>query len=816
MAKPKGLVIAEKPSERRVMEKVYKDHVSEIPYDLTFMEQRGHLLTLKLPDELDEEQKSWCWENLPFHPEDHGGWQYKVIQEKKVGKFLTAKERFYAIKDELSSGDYDFVVNAGDPDQEGELLVRMVLSGLKNKLPVKRYWTNATTELEVLDALKNLRDDDKDPMLVNLLAAAYGRQHSDYRFGMNITRAASLKMGSTVACGRVKTPILSIVCKREKEIKDFTPTTCYGVVAKYGEDFTGQLYDASTIEAEVSTEEGKKGEGASSEEKDAGIVWFDTKEEAMEVIDALSRLATVVSYETNRETKYAPKLFKLATAQIAAGKLGYDSSQTLEIIQSLYEKGYLTYPRTDCEYLSSKENFSAMLNAASSVPALKPFIDKIDPSVIGKVKSTKKWVNDKQINEAGHTALVPTTSKPKFESLSPDEQAIYQLVCTQFVAIFLPPMLQDKTVLIADIDGKTFKSNGKTLIDPGYTTLLKTKITDVEIPKHASGDRLSVDSFDVSTKTTTCPKRFTDADLIAACETPHKYLNDPRLKALGKRLSIGTPATRASIIKELIEKNRYLQVVSEKKAKYVVPTDVGMTIYENLKDLDICKIDLTGQWEEKLEMVRKGAMSLADLEVGMKAHVEELVNDIKSNTDMEVIKSAAKREIVCKCPSCGGNIISGNKGFYCSNYKSGCQMGAFKSVCDTVIKDSDFANMIAGKIVNVVIKKGEKKWPQDLKYNAETHKIEFVQAPPSTSKYKCPKCGKELTEDARKYYCSSSCGFQFWKMAAGKVLTGSQIEKFFTTGSTGLVKGMKSKSGKTFDAKIVLNAEKTGTSFEFE
>ena len=233
----RALLIAEKPSLRRTIEDVYNKHQSEIPYNITFMEQRGHLLTLKYPNEIDEAQKEWSWENLPFHPEEHGGWQYKIISEKKVGSFLTAEERFKNIREELSSGSYDFVINAGDPDQEGELLVRIVLSAIRNTLPIKRYWSNDTTEEKVLEALQNLRDDDNDPMLKNLLAAAYGRQHSDYRFGMNITRAATLRMGTMVACGRVKTPILAIVCRRENEIKNFKPSTPYGVVANYAEGF---------------------------------------------------------------------------------------------------------------------------------------------------------------------------------------------------------------------------------------------------------------------------------------------------------------------------------------------------------------------------------------------------------------------------------------------------------------------------------------------------------------------------------------------------------------------------------------------------
>ena len=802
----KALLIAEKPSLRRTLEDVYNKHKSEIPYSVTFMDQRGHLLTLKSPDELDEELKDWSWDTLPIHPEEHGGWKYKVIEEKKTGTFLTSKERFYAIRDELKSGGYDFIINAGDPDQEGELLIRIVLSALGTKLPIKRYWSNDTTEAKVLDAFKNLRDDEHDPMLVNLLAAAYGRQHSDYRFGMNLSRAASLKMNSRVACGRVKTPIMSIVCKREKEIENFKPSTCYGVKANYSEGFSGNLYDISTVvEAD---EDGKDNESA-------GIVWFDNESDAKAFRDKLTNTARVSDYKAKRVETLAPKLFKLATAQIAAGKLGYNASETLSIIQSLYDKGYMSYPRTDCEYLSSGENLSKMIESASCVPDLAPFISKIDPAVIGKVKSTKKWVNDKALTESGHSALVPTAVKPDFTKLSEDEQKIYTLICRQFIAIFLPPLVQDKTLMMCDISGEYFKSTGKTLVSPGFSEIFGTKFTDMVIPEHSVGDILDVNDFEITSKTTTCPKRFTDASLIEMCESPAKYLEDSKYKALGKNLKIGTPATRASIIEELIKRDKYLQRTKEKKTEYIIPTDAGMRIYENIKDCDICKVDLTGEWEEKLEAVRRGELTLSALEEGMISHVNRLLSDMK-DAKMTPLESK-KFATVATCPECGMDIISGPKGFYCSGYKEkGCGIGAYKMICDSTITDEEFATMLTGATIKKMLKKGSTTWEQELKYNFAEHKFDFVKAEARSTEYTCPKCGKLLADTGRTLKCDDACGFVFWKTTCGKALTEEQIGKFFNSGSTGLIRGLKGKSGKSFNAEIVLSDDKKGTKFKFE
>ncbi len=803
----KALLIAEKPSLRRIIEDVYKKHKSTIPYDIDFMDQRGHLLTLKMPDEIDEALKKWDWETLPIHPENYGGFKYKIIEEKKVGSFLTSKERFNAIKKQLSTNDYDFVINAGDPDQEGELLIRIVLSALRNTLPVKRYWSNDTTEAKVLDALLHLKDDDTDPMLLNLLAAAYARQHSDYRFGVNGSRACSLKMDMRVATGRVESTIQAFVCRREEEIMNFVPKTVYGVKAVYSEGFEGILFDSSNAESSEESDE---------KEENSGIIWFDTKEEAEAFISSLRLSSTVTLFETKRVESFAPKLFKLASAQVMASKIGFSSSKTLETIQSLYDKGYLSYPRTDCEFVSSGENFSAMLESAACVPFLEPFVKSITPSAIGKVKATKKWVNNKKLQESGHSALVPTTKKPDFSTLSDDEQKIYTLICRQFVAIFLPPLVQDKTLLISDCDGNTFKSTGKTLVDAGYSKIFNAKFTDMEIPVHKKGDSLTVNEFSINEKTSTCPKRFTDGDLIAVCEAPHKYLDDMRLKALGKNLKVGTPATRANIIERLIIRDKYLARVKEKKVEYVVPTKLGMAIYQNLKDVALFKVDMTGQWEEKLEAVRKGELTLKELEKEMKVDVDRLVEEIRTSTTIRPVKREKKFEEIGTCPNCGGTLIASEKGFFCKNYRDkDCKVGAFAKLCDSTISKEEFLSLISGKEIIKELKKDKHSWKQRLIYNFKTNKIEFFSSTEDTE-YKCPKCGCPITKTDHYFECSNECGFKFYRTPGGHELTESEAKSFFTTGKTGVIKKMKGKNGRYYSANLIWNPDKDGGAVEYK
>ena len=779
----KALLIAEKPDLMRKIEEVYNAHRSSIPYSVDFTAQRGHLVTLMLPDELDESQSDWSWENLPFEPEKFGGWKYKLIKEKKTGSFLTAQERYDIIKKKLDSNDYDFVIHAGDPDQEGELLVNIVLQYANNRIPVKRFWTNDLTESHILGALQNLRDESKDAMLQNLMNAAVARQHSDYRFGMNVSRAATLQMNGRVACGRVKTPILAIVCRREDEIKNFKAQTEYGVKAQYAgfgdnkEGFTGQLFIAGDID-----------EKEEDEDKKNGIVWYPDKDAARDKIDELSHFssAEVMSYTSEEVKTYAPKLFKLATLQIEAGKMGFNDGDTLKIIQSLYEKKLLSYPRTDCEYLSSEEDFYGILRAVQKVPEFDPYIKTISTGAIERVKHTKKWINDKALEDAGHSAIRPTTEFANFSSLSKEEQIIYSLVCRRFVSIFLPPLIQNKTKLITNINNNTFVSNGKTLVDPGYSAIFGTKFTDMVIPPVEVGAFINVDGYDIAEKTSKCPKRYTSPDMIAVCENPAKFLEDKSLKALGKRLKIGTPATRSSIIEQLIKKDHYLELKKEGKRTVLVPTPMGAAIIKNLGPCDICKVDLTGEWEEKLEDVRTGNMTLDAIEAEMKTGVVSMIEDIK-RTPMTPFVKKSSTKVVGICPQCGNEIIESEYGYSCRGYKkdgSGCNIKLWKNKWNATFTVDDFYALIQDKkVIEKEITVSLKTWVQPIRYNFSAFDVEYVEADGKTI-CDCPHCNGRIFATERMFKCENGdlsvqravCGFdisdfQFIELINGEVLT---------------------------------------------
>ena len=809
------LLIAEKPDLMRKIEHCYKSNRDKIPYEIDFVSQRGHLVTLKYPDEIDESLKDWTWDTLPINPEEHGGWQYKIIKDKKTGNFLTSRERYDEIKAALKSGKYDGVINAGDPDQEGELLIRIVLKHMKNKLPIKRFWTNDLTEGRILDALLNLRDDDNDAALKNLLDAAYGRQHSDYRFGMNLSRAATLKMGTRVACGRVKTPILAIVCKRENEINNFRPETVYGVKASYEEGFDGTLISSGKQEEDYEEED-------EPDDSMKGVVWFKDKREAQAVIDEINgKDAVVEEYKAKRQQTYAPKLFKLATAQVEAGKMGYSAADTLRIIQGLYEKKILSYPRTGCEYLGGDEDFEAMLNAAATVPELKEFVDRITDKDIERVKRTRTWVNSEALEEEGHSALVPTTAKPEWSEMEDEEKDIYSMICRQFVAPFLPPLIQDRAELTARCGKRLFKSTGKTLVDPGWTEVFGRKFSDTQIPAHKKGDMLDIKKLSISEKTSVCPKRYTTADLIAVCENPLKFLNDKSLKKLGKKLKIGTPATRANIIEELVRTDKYLKKIKEGRREVVVPTTTGKEIIDNIGDCDICKVDLTGEWEEKLEKVRSGKLSLTELEEGMKHHVARLVEDFKHRDMKPVTPVSDGYQQIGICPRCGGRLMQGPTRFYCSGYKDGCKAGGFRERNGVIISADEYLDMVRnGTELKKTAEKDGRTWEQKVKCDPETLRIIYPSDKKETP-YTCPFCGGKIIESAKAYYCENSgdddgCGFRISKSFSGKTIEKEEFVRLFTEGASGVIEGLYSKkTNKYFAAKMVADKEKNKIVLKF-
>lgn len=673
----KAFVIAEKPSLLRSILSAYKNHASEFDFELEGIAQAGHLFGLKYPGEMDESMKKWEMENYPWFPDKY---EYKITDDKSYKR--TKSQIFQEIKKAIHSGKYDFIIHAGDSDQEGEILIRETLIEAKNTLPVMRFWVNATTEEEYVHGLKELEPDDK-PFYENMYQAALARQHSDYLIGMNLSPVVSLKANETAHIGRLKTFINALIVKRELEIMQWKPSSTYVAVAQYKEGFTGTYPEP-----------------------------FATEKEALAFTKELSNQAVVRAHETKRTKKYAPNLFKLSTLQIAASKKGYSAENVQDICQSLYEKGYLSYPRTSCEYVNDSANFTGMLKSAKAFPELVPFIDGIDSAAIERVKKNKNYVRNEEVADAGHMALTPTTQSPNLSKLSTEEKDILYMVYAQYVAIFLPPLVQDKTKIVTVNNGYEFITNGKVLIDEGFTKLLTMKLEDTPLPVIKEGATVHVKEFNTVEKKATPPKRYTDGTLIEALEQPAKYLEDSSLRGLGKviDISIGRPSTRAPILKELIA----LGYLTHEK-KNLKPTEKGFRYAYNIQTSSLCKADTTALWEEKLEKIRKGTMKREDFESQIRDYIVGEISQLKT-----VKMKQAKKEgvdVIGTCPKCGADFITGQYGSYCQG-KCGFVLKQFRGKKLTeaqkkkILKGQpvDLKNLTAksGKSYNMRIKPTEK------------------------------------------------------------------------------------------------------------
>lgn len=804
MSKPKALLIAEKPSLMRDIKNAYNHCADKVEYDIDFVAQVGHLVELLDPIEVNPIYKDWNVEYLPINPENEGGWKYKVKKD--------VKDVFDDIKNKINSGNYQYIIHAGDPDQEGELLVNLVLQKVGNKLPVLRFWSNDTTQTALENALQDLKNDN-DTRYQNLFNAALIRQHADWLFGMNGSRAIADRIyagrGNKIAAGRVMTWVQTAIVDREDEIKNFIPKTVYGLKIDF--DATNGTYTGNLYEPPSNTDKDKK--KSKEDETTAGFVYFDTKKEAEDLLNSLSNIGIVDSITTERVTTYAPKLYKLATAQSDGAKLGYTSNKTLEIIQSLYEKHLVSYPRTDCEVLSSNENLKAMIASASAVPEFTKAAQDAVGS-IGKVLGTKKYVNDTELQKHGHSALVPTTNKPDISSLTNDELTIYKMIAKRFLAIFQPPLIQDKTSIITKVDDKLFKTSGKTIIDKGFMDFLGSDVKDVNVPKVEKGESVTVSNKSISEKTSTCPKRFTDGTIIDAMEKPTKYLSDPTIKDSVKDLSIGTPATRGSIIEKLV-KDKY--IIRQKNE--LVPTEFSMFMIHAIRGISICRADTTGEWEQTLMGVRMGEIPKENAEKYITDQLDTLLKDTKGINKVSYGNDGFAKEPIMPCPNCGKNIYESARNYYCEGYRDGCKLSIMKTLGkNTQVTKEDLINLLSGKTIKkkYTKKDGSKTWDQEFKYDPEAEwNPTFCERKAENTNLFCPECKSSLQKEGSWIKCN--CGFKVWSAPANKQLTEEELGYIFSHGcSESKIKGFVSKAGKKFDAKLKLTCDGSNSKIEFD
>jgi DNA topoisomerase-3 len=781
----KSLILAEKPSVARDLAgalgqfKNKDGYLENDKYVVTWA--IGHLVELANPEDYDPQLKKWAFETLPIMPE-----KFKLKANSGT------KKQFKVVKELLNRSDIEQLICATDAGREGELIFRYIYRLAGCKKPFKRLWLSETTPAAVKKGFASLRpgcDFDR------LAAAAEARSRADWLIGINATRAFSVRYKVLLSVGRVQTPTLALIVNREREIKNFMSTPYWELHAQFAKN-DGQNYTGKWFHGEQNR--------------------FNTPEEARIVqVKVNGQPATVVEVEEKDISEQPPMLFNLNDLQKEANKkFGISAAKTLEAAQSLYEtRKLVTYPRTDSRHITRElaETIPGRLAILAGLDEYGPFAATAQAAGI----PGKRYVDDGKVSD--HTALIPTTVKPDFAKLTPNERNIYDLVVRRFLAIFYPAARYKQTRVVTESAGETFVTAGKVELEKGWKAVYapvengdKHEGEPGAVPALVPGEALLTEKTEIQEKKTQPPKRYTEASLLAVMEGASRLLDDRELKEAMKGHGLGTPATRASIIERLI-KVGYI----ERNKKTLVPTEKGVALIDLVPDI-IKNPELTGRWEKTLADIETGTADPQEFMAGIKKLAGEIVELVRNQAANQL---QANQDPLGKCPICGKEVIEGNKGYGCSGYKEGCKFVIWKEIAGKKITPAQAkALLVKGKTGIIKGFKSKKGNKFDAVLQLKDGKVEFWFDNDNTKQAigKCPLCGKDITESAKGYGCTGykeGCKFVIWKEIAGKKITPAQAKALLAKGKTGTIKGFKSKTGKKFDAVLVLQDGKVG--FEF-
>ena len=616
----------------------------------------GHLITMSYPEKYDEKFKRWSLDTLPFLPKE---FKYEVIDGVKT--------QFDIVSKLLNREDVDTIYICTDSGREGEYIYRLVdmMAGVKDKVR-KRVWIDSQTEEEIRRGIKDAKDWS---YYDNLSAAAFLRAKEDYLMGINFSRILTLKYSRNVAnflkldravlsVGRVMTCVVGMVVNREREIRNFVKTPFYKVLAKF--ENQGMF-----IDGEWKVNEKSKYFNSPMLYKDNGfrekIYAQKLIEHVEEIANKNGREAEVLSNEKKKEVKNPPLLFNLAEAQNECSKrFKISPDETLKIIQELYEKKLVTYPRTDARVLSSAvaKEIDKNIRGLCKFPLLADFANDILNKGTYKNISKTKYVNDSQITD--HYAIIPT-GFGNMNSLGRLQMLIYELICRRFLAIFYPPAIYQKFAIKFGIGDEIFITNTKVCIERGFLDVLSPLKEegdddgDSQKPEYINmisslrkGSKLRLDSLSIKEGETVPPKRYSSGSIILAMENAGQLIEDEELRSQIKGSGIGTSATRADILKKLFA-IKYLAL--NKKTQIITPTLFGEIVYEvvNCSISQLLNPELTASWEKGLTMVSNGDISsdeyMTKLErfVGIRClNVKQLNNQYSLNAVFEKISKEYK------------------------------------------------------------------------------------------------------------------------------------------------------------------------------
>jgi DNA topoisomerase-3 len=665
----KTLLVAEKPSVgqdlARVLPGTFKKQEGflEGP-DHVVTWAVGHLVQLAEPEAYDPKYKSWRMGDLPIVPE-----RFKLVVRDE-----RSRKQMSVVTKQLGREDIEAVVNACDAGREGELIFAYLFEKAKGKKPVKRLWLNSMTNAAMKSALAALRPAEE---FERLEEAARSRSEADWIVGMNATRAATIRLRSSfdgaVSLGRVQTPTLAIVARREEEIKAFTPEPYWLVDATFaagpldGEPAGAERTYLGHFQAPPGSPGNTKGPR------------IGTETEAQAIVAACSgRPGTITKLEKKEQREKAPMLYDLTTLQREANnRYGFSAKRTLGAAQRLYEEHKaLTYPRTNSRYLTTDmvdeiKPIAELVGARSEYRKGAEYVTGLDVLPLGRV------VNDEKVTD--HHAIIPTRSEHNLEKMGSDDRRVYDMAVRRFLAVFHPEAVFENTKVETTVTaaegegaGYLFRTRGKLLQVPGWRGVYDEVAADAkadadsrgedeedsdqQLPRLLQDEQVQTREIESARKETKPPRRYSDASLLGAMETAGKLVDDDELREAMKDSGIGTPATRAAIIERLITVS-YI----ERDGRALVATEKGLNVIRLLNEHALTSPGLTGSWEQRLGKIERGEDSRKQFMSDIAGFAQETVKELD-----ETLKDVRiPRARLGPCPVCGHEIVENRKGYSC-------------------------------------------------------------------------------------------------------------------------------------------------------
>lgn len=633
------LVVAEKPSVARDIAKIIgaDESVNGALYGNGYIVSHaiGHMVQLKEPDEYDERYKKWNLEDLPILP----NFEFEEIAKALLRTAKTEEDRdrarrldaaFKKLAELMNSDEVDSIICATDAGREGECIFRYIYEYIGCTKPFERLWISSLTAESIRQGFADLKPSaDYDKMY----AAGFARNKVDWLFGINMTRLYTGYSRALCSVGRCQTATVNMIVQRDLEIANFVKKPFYKLKMHNGAEW---FY----------------------EENDS---FSDRKQAEAVKAKCEHQLCTVKSVEATLKKENRPLLFSLTSLQTEANeKLGFSAATTLVIMQSLYEKKLLTYPRTDSNYIT--DDMAAEMT--ERVKMLRFFDENaVNELLLGGLNIDSRVVNNKKVSD--HHAIIPTENIANMdnEELSADEKAILEMVITRFLAVFSDQYQYYETEYIFEISGETFRLKSKSTVQLGWKKFYPPENAEEAVPEFVQGETFEAENLEISDCETQPPKPFTEATLLKAMENIDRRIEDKELGEFVKKRGLGTPATRAQIIERIISVG-YVERVK----KTLRSTDKGKKIIEILPD-EVKNIELTAEMEQQLAAIENGEMSADEI---IAQTIEKVKRIIENEKTREHVSLAPPRESLGKCPKCGGAVYSaklknGNIIYYCEN-----------------------------------------------------------------------------------------------------------------------------------------------------